>query len=203
MFDIDRIVTALKTDPNMQRTAGAGAAGLAAGMLLGGGGVKKLARYGALAAIGGIAYNAWQKSRQPGEFTPVETPPPGPFMPSEADEAAREDLGKALVRAMIAATKADGGIDADEKERIFARLESMDLSATDKAFVFDELSTPLDIEAVVRGADTPEHAAEIYAASLVAIDGNGPEELRYLETLAARLNLPDTLVSEIHAAAAQ
>ena len=44
MFDIDKIVTALKTDPNMQRTAGAGAAGLAAGMLLGGGGMKKVAK---------------------------------------------------------------------------------------------------------------------------------------------------------------
>lgn len=201
MFDIDKIITALRTDPNAQRAAGAGAAGLAAGMLLGGGGVKKLARYGALAAIGGIAYNAWQKSRQPGEFTPVETPPPGPFMPAPNDETAQEDLGKALVRAMIAATKADGGIDATEKERIFSRLETMNLSASDKAFVFDELSTPLDIEVVVRGADTPEHAAEIYAASLVAIDGTSPEELRYLETLANRLNLPDTLVSEIHAAA--
>lgn len=203
MFDIDKIVTALKTDPDTRRTAGVGAAGLAAGMLLGGGGVKKLARYGALAAIGGIAYNAWQKSRQPGDFTPVETPPPGPFMPGPADEAAQESLGKALVRAMIAAAKADGGIDADEKERIFKRLEAMDLSAADKAFVFDELSSPLDIEAVVRGADTPEHAAEIYAASLVAIDGTRPEEQRYLETLASRLSLPQALVTEIHAAAAQ
>ncbi len=202
MFDIDKIITALKTDPNLQRTAGAGAAGLAAGMLLGGGGMKKLAKYGALAAIGGIAYNAWQKSRQPGDFTPVETPPPGPFMPSPSDEAAQEELGKVLVRAMIAAAKADGGIDADEKQRIFGRLEAMNLSAADKAFVFDELSSPLDIEAVVRGADTPEHAAEIYAASLVAIDPEKPQEKRYLETLAARLNLPGTLVEEIHAAAA-
>ena len=203
MFDIDKSITALKSDPNTQRTAGIGAAGLAAGMLLGGGGVKKLAKYGALAAIGGIAYHAWQKSRQPGDFAPVETPPPGPFMPAQSDETARAELGKALVRAMIAATKADGGIDSSEKERIFKRLEAMNLSAADKAFVFDELSTPLDIEAVVRGADTPEHAAEIYAASLVAIDATRPEELRYLETLAARLNLPETLVSEIHAAAAQ
>lgn len=199
MFDIDRIVTALKTDSTAR---GAGVAGLAAGVLLGGG-VKKAITYGALAAIGSVAYNAWQKNRQGGDFTPVDTPPTGPFMPSQTDEAAREELGKALVRAMIAAAKADGGIDADEKQRIFTRLESMNLSAADKAFVFDELSAPLDLEAVVRGADTPEHAAEIYAASLVAIEGTRPEELRYLETLAARLNLPDTLVSEIHAAAAQ
>ncbi|HCO56509.1 tellurite resistance TerB family protein [Pelagibacterium nitratireducens] len=203
MFDIDKIVTALKTDPNMQRTAGAGAAGLAAGMLLGGGGIKKIAKYGALAAIGGLAYNAWQKSRQDNTAPDVETPPEGPFMPAPSDETAQEALGKALVRAMISAAKADGRIDADEKERIFQRLEDMKLSAQEKAFVFDELSTPLDIEAVVRGADTPEHAAEIYAASLVAIEADTATERAYLETLANRLSLPDALVTEIHKAAAR
>ena len=202
MFDIDRIVTALRTDPNLQRSAGAGAVGLAAGMLLGGGGVKKIAKYGALAAIGGLAYNAWQKSRQP-EAAEVETPPEGPFMPGPADQTGQEELGKTLVRAMIAAAKADGRINTEEKERIFSRLEDMNLSVAEKAFVFDELSTPLDIEAVVRRADTPEHAAEIYAASLVAIDGTSATERAYLATLANRLNLPDSLVSEIHAVAAR
>lgn len=199
MFDIDKIVAALKSDKTTQH---AGLAGLAAGVLLGGG-VKKAVTYGALAAIGSVAYNAWQKNRRAEGFQPVDTPPTGPFFPAPEDETGQEELGKALVRAMIAAAKADGGIDASEKERIFSRLETLDLSAADKAFVFDELSSPLDMEAVVRGADTPEHAAEIYAASLVAIDGTSPEELRYLEALAARLNLPDTLVSEIHAAAAR
>ncbi|MAN77445.1 MAG: protein YebE [Rhizobiales bacterium] len=203
MFDIDKIVTALKTDPNMQRTAGAGAAGLAAGMLLGGGSIKKIAKYGALAAIGGLAYNAWQKSRQDNTAPDVETPPPGPFMPAPSDEIGQEALGKALVRAMISAAKADGRIDGDEKERIFQRLEDMSLSAQEKAFVFDELSTPLDIEAVVRGADTPEHAAEIYAASRVAIDADTATERAYLEALASRLGLPDALVAEIHKAAAR
>lgn len=201
MFDIDKILTALKTDPQTQRSAGAGAAGLAAGLLLGGGGMKKITQYGALAAIGGLAYNAWQKSRQNGQAAEVDTPPEGPFMPSPSDEAGQEALGKALVRAMIAAAKADGRIDADEKERIFQRLEDMNLSPQDKAFVFDELSTPLDIEAVVRGADTPEHAAEIYAASLVAIEADTASERAYLEALASRLNLPDLLVEEIHKAA--
>src|SRR5690606_12749055 len=110
MFDIDKIVTALKTDPNMQRTAGAGAAGLAAGMLLGDGGGRKIVQYGALAAIGGLAYNAWQKSRQNSDASDVDTPPEGPFLPPRTDEAAQDALGKTLVRSMIAAAKADGRI---------------------------------------------------------------------------------------------
>ena len=42
MFNIDGIIKALQTDQNVQRTAMTGAAGLAAGMLLSGGGLGKL-----------------------------------------------------------------------------------------------------------------------------------------------------------------
>lgn len=201
MFDIDKIITAIKTDPTAQKIAGAGAGGVVMGLLLGGGGVKSVVKYGALAAIGGLAYNAWQKSRKVEDFSPVQAPPPGPFMPAADDEAGQDALGRALVRAMIAAAKADGRIDAEEKENIFRRLDGMELSSDEKAFVFDELSSPLDLEAVARGADTPEHAAEIYAASLVAIEADTPAERDYLEALASRLGLPQALVSEIHAAA--
>ncbi len=74
----------------------------------------------------------------------------------------------------------------------------MPLSAEEKAWVFDELSTPLDINAVVARADTPEHAAEIYAASLVAISADTASEQAYLEALAIKLKLDPALIAEIH-----
>ncbi len=200
MFNIDGIIKALQTDPNAQRTAMTGAAGLAAGMLLSGGGLGKLvgnaAKVGAVAAIGGLAYSAWQNyQKQQGNAV---TANPDAFTPPPQAAAAAEDLGKKLVRAMIAAAKADGQIDADEKQRIFKRLETMPLSAEEKAFVFDELSGPLNLDAVVAGADTPEHAAEIYAASLVAMHPDTETERNYLTTLAGRLRLDTGLVAEIH-----
>ena len=103
---------------------------------------------------------------------------------------------------MLAAAKADGKIDAEEKSKIFSRLESADLSAEDKAFVFDELAAPLDIQAVAAGAQCPEHAAEIYAASLVAIENETPQERAYLRELAAALALEPGLVDAIHDASA-
>jgi len=212
MFDVNKILTALQTDPNARRTAMASGGGLAAGfaasMLMGKSGrkmVSKAAKYGAVAAIGGLAYHAWRKSQQnkTGSTSAMPTeyeaaPPNSNFLPAPADEAAVHDLGRTLVRAMIAAAKADGKIDADEKTRIFERLEDMELTAEDKAFVFDELSTPLDIHAVVADVKTPEHAAEIYAASVVAIEADTAVERAYLETLAARLGLDPDLVTEIH-----
>jgi len=208
MFNIDGIIKSLQTDKNTQRTALTGAAGLAAGMLLSGGGLGKLvgntAKLGAVAAVGGLAYSAWQsyqKNQQQAGANPAPVPSQDAFVPPPQAAHQTEELGKTLVRAMISAAKADGQIDADEKDRIFKRLETMSLSAEEKAFVFDELSSPLDINAVVARADTPEHAAEIYAASLVAMTPDTPAERNYLEALAYNLKLPTGLVEEIHAQA--
>lgn len=201
MFNIDQIIKTLQTDKNAQRTAMTGAAGLAAGMLFSGGKPGKLlgtaVKAGALAAVGGLAYKAWQNYQQ-GQPGAAPAPSEDAFIPSTANAAEHEELGKTLVRAMIAAAKADGRIDATEKEAIFDKLKTMSLSAEEKAWVFDELSSPLDINAVAARADTPEHAAEIYAASLVAISADTSAEQAYLEALAVKLKLDPALVAEIH-----
>lgn len=199
MFNIDQILTTLKTDENVQRNVMSGAAGLAAGMLLGRGGFGKLAKVGAVAAVGGLAYNAWRNHQaQQANPQPVDEER---FIPPAQAGYQHEELSKTLVRAMIAATKADGQIDATEKDAIFSKLESMNLGAEEKAFVFDELSGPLDLNAVVARADTAEHGAEIYAASLVAITADTPAERAYLDALAHKLGLDPGLVAEIHKAA--
>ncbi len=101
----------------------------------------------------------------------------------------RDDMSLAILRAMIAAAKADGHIDAAEQRIIFDRLDALDLDTEAKAFVVDELRKPLDIDAVVASADTQERAVEIYAASVLAIDPDDPAEQAYLAMLASRLKL--------------
>jgi uncharacterized membrane protein YebE (DUF533 family) len=196
MFNLDQILTTLKTDKNAQNTAMTGAAGLAAGLLLGRGGFGSLAKMGAIAAVGGLAYKAWQTHQaQQGNGGAVDQ---DKFIPPAQAGYQHEELSKTLVRAMIAATKADGQIDATEKDAIFKKLEAMPLGAEEKAFVFDELSSPLDLNAVAARADSAEHGAEIYAASLVAITADTPAERAYLDALAHKLGLDPGLVAEIH-----
>ncbi|MEO1092724.1 MAG: tellurite resistance TerB family protein [Pseudomonadota bacterium] len=193
---------------------GAVAGGLAT-YLLAGKKPKKLAKnalkFGGMAVIGGLAYKAWsdyQAGQAPATAAPaagaapaepvIAAPPAGtPFLPEAPAE--QDLLGRALLRAMIAAAKADGHIDADEQRRIFGHIDQLELDADDKAFVFEELSKPLDVAAVAEPATTPEMASEIYAASLLAIDADGPAERGYLAMLAARLNLPADLVAHLHA----
>lgn len=203
MFNFDGIFKALQSDPNTQKQVMSGAAGLAAGMLLSGGHFGKLlgngAKLGAAAAIGGLAWSAYQKYQaQNGAAAPTRE---DQFMPPDHQPQAQEELGRTLVRAMIAAAKADGQIDAEERDRIFKKLETMPLGPEEKAFVFDELSSPLDLDAVVARADTTAHGAEIYAASLVAMRPDTDTERAYLAELARRLRLDPGLISAIHAEA--
>lgn len=199
------------------RGAGGGvlAGGLAA-ILLGsktgreiGGEALKL---GGMAAVGALAYKAyrdWQAGKE--APTPQEaarqSPPPmlpapsgTPFNPST--ESGQQSLARHLLRAMIATAKADGHIDTQEQARIFAEMDKLPLSSEDKAFVMDELRANLDIDAVARGATTPEEAAEIYAASLLAVTVDSAAERGYLAMLAARLKLDDALVAHLHSAVA-
>lgn len=184
-----------------------------AGLLLGGKKPRKLAgsalTYGGLAVAGALAYKAWQDwqaGQAPGASAaqtaagqdPLPPPPADtPFSPATAESEQR--MGLALVRAMIAAAKADGHIDAEEQKRIFGQIEQADLDGEAKAFVLDELARPLDIDAVAAAATSPEEAAEIYAASLMAIDPDDPAERGYLAMLAGRLKLDPALVEHLHA----
>ena len=188
--------------------AGGLAGGLAGGALanvLSGKKAKKLAgsalKVGGLALVGGLAYKAWQhhqKGKAATQDTTVALPDQQAFIPNNSDAAATAALSVLLARAMIAAAKADGQIDAAESQKILNQIKGLDLPADDKAFLFDEYSRPLDVAVLARDVDTPEHAAEVYAASLLMVDPPSPAERIYLDTLASELNLDAELVGEIH-----
>ena len=185
----------------MKGRATGGVAGGLAGILLGGKTSKKLAKgavkLGGTAALAGLAYKAYESWRAAQQAPSAEAPPPmkdvtprpegTPFLPTRQEE--RDGMSLAILRAMTAAAKADGHIDAEEHRRIFGKLDGMDLGTGEKAFIIDELRKPLDIDAVVAAATTPELAVEIYAASVVAIDPDDPAEQAYLAMLASRLKL--------------
>ncbi|MCF8533542.1 MAG: tellurite resistance TerB family protein [Reyranella sp.] len=193
------------------RGAGGGAlAGGLAALLLGTKSGRKMGgtalKLGGLAAVGALAYKAysdWQAGKQAapaGQATPapvalLPAPTDTPFNPST--ESGQQTLARKLIRAMIAAAKADGHIDDSEQARIFAEMDKLSLGTDDKAFAMDELRARLDVEAVANAASTPEEAAEIYAASLLAVDVDNAAERGYLAMLAARLKLEDALVAHL------
>jgi uncharacterized membrane protein YebE (DUF533 family) len=121
------------------------------------------------------------------------------FLP--IDSTASEDLSHRLLQAMIAAAKADGQVTPEERAKIIDALPQLGLGEDAQALIADELAAPLDIGAVAALATGEEQAAEIYAASLLAINPEGAAEKGYLAMLAARLKLDAGLVDHLHARA--
>ena len=113
---------------------------------------------------------------------------------------AATDHALRLVRAMIAAAKADGRLTDDERERLLDRIGSDQFDPDVQDWLQREFRAPLDIEAVVEGCcDSHRRAVEIYLASLMAIDLDTPEENDWLRRLSGRLGLERPLVDAIHA----
>jgi uncharacterized membrane protein YebE (DUF533 family) len=163
-------------------------------------------KLGGIAAIGGLAYKAYQNykaGQQPSDPMPGEPellPPPADtgFHPEQAPQGESE-FALTLVRAMIAAAKADGHIDEAERSRIADKLSLSGISEDAQQFLADELAAPLDLEAIVASAHTDEQKLELYTASRLAIDADSRAERGYLDLLAGRLGLPDALVDHVEA----
>jgi len=169
---------------------------------------KKAATYGGMALMAGLAYKAYNNYQSQKNSSASS---PSPQTEQIADESAfhienqngSNSFGAMLISAMIAAAKADGKIDGKEHQAIFSRIEEMQLDNDEKAFLFDQLNRPLDIDSLVSAITSKEQAVEIYLASLMAIDVDTQAEKAYLSMLAARLNLEEELVNHIHSTVEQ
>lgn len=151
---------------------------------------KKAAGIGGAAAIGALAfkvYNDWQ-SGQPNQPQEAAT------APSSLDENQHSVL---ILKAMIAAAKADGHVDDDEKQKIQQAVASLGADDSVNQLVSAELEKPLDPSEIARGASSPEQAAEIYLASLLVADEQNFMEKAYLNELAKQLGLAGDLVVQL------
>jgi uncharacterized membrane protein YebE (DUF533 family) len=125
---------------------------------------------------------------------PVAAPPPPlptgaspPPPPPPGAEAKTDAL--LLVRAMIAAANADHELDDEERQRILQALADADAGEEEKAFVLQEMESPMDLATLAGSASTPELARQIYLASCLAIEVDTRAERNYLDRLASRLGL--------------
>ena len=188
-----------------QSTLGKGAiAGGLLGVLLTSGGRRMLGtgiKVGGMAAIGGLAYKAYEdwKVGQGGSDAAALPPPGSAFDPGDGEDADR--LAVHLLQAVIAVAKADGHVTPDERARIDGQLTNLGLEDEAAALIAAELDAPFDVDRIAALAGSEAEATQIYAVSLLAIDPDNTEEKAYLAALARRLNLDPSLVQSLHAQA--
>ena len=205
------------------------AAGVLGGALARKAGLGDVAKIGGLALVGTLAYQAWQKHKEgQGQLPPDQRtagiggtiggvlsnmPGVGDFMQGNAQGGRggfatgpmpdapqqQNQLGSAVLVAMIAAAKADGEVDRTESQKIMGQMEQAGLTSEEKSFLLGEMARPLNIEDVAKLASSPEVAAQLYTASAIVIDQVNERERNYLAMLAQRLTLPQGFVQQLHA----
>ena len=176
-------------------------AGGALGLLLGKNKTtRKLASYGGLAALGMMVYNTYgeyqrQQAGTAGAGTTASLPSPQTvdrLPPPQANAHSQ-----AILQALVAAAKADGHLDARERELIEGEFTRVGLASDAQQWLHDEMAKPLDPAEVARAAQSPEMAAEMYLASLMVADEQSFMERAYLDELARQLKLDPALQSRL------
>ncbi|PVZ16048.1 MULTISPECIES: tellurite resistance TerB family protein [unclassified Pseudomonas] len=179
-------------------SAGKGAlAGGALGLLLGNKKARKYGGkavlYGGAAALGLLAYKAYgnwqarQATAPRGEPRTLDRVPP----------AEAEQHSHAVLKALVAAAKADGHVDAQERALIEGEFTRLGQGEGFDTWLHQELERPLDPAEVARAATTEEMAAEMYLASVMVIDQEQFMERAYLDELARQLSLDTGLKAEL------
>jgi uncharacterized membrane protein YebE (DUF533 family) len=179
-----------------------GGLGALAGALLGsrrglGGAVRGGLGGGVMAVLGAMAFQALKN--RAGQPTRV---PLGLAAPqTEAEQQELERNSELVLKAMINAAKADGQIDEREIRRILGKVKKSGADPEGREFLTAEMRKPMQTAELVEAArGNPELAAQLYGASLLAIEVDTPAEKQYLAELAAGLGLGAEVTARIQQA---
>ncbi|MBJ2283334.1 tellurite resistance TerB family protein [Pseudomonas sp. MF6755] len=179
--------------------AGGGLGGLLGGLggLLGGaptGGTTQTRsgggmNYAALASLGMAAfqaYQAWQRQQATAPQQAIQTV-------DQLDGPEAEAHSHGVLRALIAAAKADGTIDAQEKQMISAEIGRHTDDPQLQQWLDAEVAKPLNAADFADYANDPALAAEIYLASVMLVNDQQDAEREYLDELAGQLHIDPQL----------
>lgn len=120
------------------------------------------------------------------------------FSAQELAAVSAPETEQLILRAMVSAAKADGQVSEDEIQRIIGKIDDDGVSADEKRFLIEALRQPLDMAGLIADVPNPVVAAEVYAASLLAIELDTPAEAAYLRQLGNGLGLDAATISRLH-----
>ncbi|OSI08971.1 Protein of uncharacterised function (DUF533) [Neisseria animaloris] len=177
-------------DTLMKIGGGAAAAGLIS-MFLKKKNTKKMVSAGSMAALGALAYHAYQSwQRNNGNSQAVLNQ--AAFEPVGHDA---ENAGRIILRTMIAAASADGLIDEQEQQLI--QNESGGDPSTRQWLLAETArpATPADIAREI--GNNPALASEAYLAARMVCGDLARKEIVFLSQLSQALNLDEKLVETL------
>lgn len=156
------------------------------------GGLAASAALGGLALIAGLALRATQQEAL-AAGKPAVAPSATPFDAG----ALSDDEATLCLRIMVAASAADGVIDARERERLDAAVAESGLDLAGRQWLARELDDPATIDEIADRVQHPEAGARVYAAARLAIDPDTMQERTFLRQLAEALDLDANAVERV------
>lgn len=185
---------------------GGGALGMLVGSKRGRSMGGKAIKYGALAGLGALAWKAWQ-AHQSQSAAPATSQVDAT---GEADKPLEQLSGQrqetrslVILQAMIAAARADGHIDAQERTALAEQIDALGADDELHAWTEQQMTAPLDAQAIARDADSPQAAREVYLASVAIIDDQNAMERAWLDQLREALELDAELCRTLEREARQ
>ena len=165
-----------------------GSLGMGGAQTAGGGGSTN-SLGGLLGGLAGASAGAAGAGKMKGLLDSTRETPP--------DSAEEEQVSGLMIRAMIQAARADGEIDAQERETLMQIIGDSDPEET--AFIQSQMNAPVDADALAH--DTPEgHEIEVYTSAVLAIEPDNRPEAEFLDRLAQGLQIGQQQVNDIHEA---
>jgi len=176
---------------------------------LGGMAGKALGSKGGLALLAGIGMAAYEQYRQrqnQGSYKGYAPPPlqpsygstyQPPFQRPWQGHTPTPPDADLLLTAMVAAAKADGTLDAEERSRLENYLTESGADRQDWAHLDQLMRQPVDLDGLIARVRDPVTATEVYGAAFLAIDLDTAAERAFLSMLAARLGLDEGTARDI------
>lgn len=159
----------------------------------------KALKYGAIAKVGMLAWNAWQDHKSSSQSSdPAKEGQPF----EQLQGTAQEGRSLELLQAMIMAARADGHIDESERAEIAGHIETLGADDDLKAWVDRQFKAPLDASLLARQVDSPQGAREMYLVSAAMTDDENPMERAWLDQLAKALDIEAGLAAQLERQAA-
>lgn len=192
---LGQVLEQLSRSSGGNRTLATGGLGALAGALFGGGrkSWQGAVSGGLLALLGTMAMQALQNAGRKAQ------PPMGLLEPhTDAEAQEMENHARLIVEAMINAAKADGHISTEEVQRIAGHLQDSGADEESLRFVLAEMEKPMQTQELIAAiGNRQELAAEVYAASLLAIEVDTPQERAYLNQLGTALGLDPAVTQHL------
>lgn len=150
---------------------------------------------GLMGLLGMMAYKAFTNTNKGNGSNNNINNQPVYTQPTPQQQASDAEI---ILLAMIDAAKSDGQVDADELNKIMKKLQDSGIGQEGVNYVINKLNSPMETTKILAAVrNRPDLAAQVYAASLMAIEVDTDAERNYLDKLAKGMGLTADVIGSI------